>query len=160
MKKRLALIVSCAIALIIALWILIEAPFHHDTVENNGRFDAIELHSEEGNFITYAIKETNSYHAKWKFVVPQWFSKYFGCQFYWCNDADDFIILSADTGLHLYLYDPASETWQGDYYLRTYAQDDSMALFYWDQGKPINPFPPEKVPIEVTEYLREIETTK
>ena len=127
---------------------------HRDKSISNGRFEAIELHSEEGNYISYAIKLASSYHTTWEFVVPQWFSKYFDCHFYWCANSNDFIILSSDTGLHLYIFDFDTETWHGDYYLKAYVVEDNVGLYYWDRGSPIATYSPDSLPNEVVEYIK------
>ncbi len=159
MRKALKFlaICICSVLCIIAIISIMRFYDRQDAWISNGQFEAIELRSEEGHFITYAIKRYVSTTATWDYVVPQWFSKYSYCQFFWCTDSNDFIIRSSDTGLHLYLFDPDTMTWHGDYYLKVYANGDSAELYYWNSSVPIAPFSPDSLPNEVAEYLKEIE---
>ena len=127
---------------------------HDKKIVSQGSFEAIQLHSDEGHYITFAIKKKTN-NQTWDYVVPQWFSKYFGVNLFWCNDCYDFVIYSGDTGNHLYIYDSLTKTWHDGYYIRPYDNNGESSLFIWKQSdpNPIEPYPIERIPEEVLDQV-------
>jgi len=153
--KRIIFAISIAI-IGITIGFTIAYHSHYDQITNNSYYSAIKLHSDEGHYITFAIKKRTRPEPSWDFVIPEWYSKYFGVQLFWCKNSNDFFVISGDTGLHLYVYDSLEKTWKGDYYIKEYMEKGSPVLFYWDKGIPIAPYPIGNIPDEVCEYLYEM----
>ena len=116
-------------------------------------YEAVKLHSNEGNYITWGIKEKNSTDNVWTYIVPRWFSKYFGVQLFWCNDSRDFIIHDGDTGIHLFVYDASDRTWRGSYYLKDHTIDGKTELFYWEGSSPVAPYARTNLPEEIDKLI-------
>ena len=121
--------------------------------EIQGEYECVELHSNGGSYISYAIKPAFDTDSVWSYVVPRWFPKYFKNKFMWCANSYDFVIYSSDTGLHLYLFDSAGKTWKGDFYLK-YVDGQ---LYYCDQRGIVGEYSQNALPTEAVEYLSSVQ---
>ena len=120
-----------------------------------GYYESVKLHTDDGHYITWAIKKWDSYDFSWEYVTPEWFSNHFGVRFFWCKDSYDFIIYSGDTGNHLYKYLPTKKTWEGAYYLKTVYEGGQDILYIWDHGTPIEAYSITKIPDELRTKILE-----
>ena len=127
----------------------------HDIVQSSfdHTYEAVRLHSDEGKYITWGIKETDVTANTWTYITPEWFSKFFGVEFFWCNHNQDYIIYDGDTGMHLYIFDSITQTWSGAYYLKEYTIDGITELYYWSGNRPIGPYIRSNIPEKVLELV-------
>ncbi len=146
------------LVLIILMFHVRDGKTSTSTDMEKGHYRAVMLSDKDGKYQTYAIYNTLGTSNDWEYLTPQWYPSKSRNTFFWCNHAYDFIVLTSDMGLFLYVYDEQLGTWSNACYLDTEIDHDWTTLYYgrmdtFGVSDKIGDYSIEWLPTEVIKYL-------